>query len=68
MTLLQYEGLIKEGLATLVIPRLDYYRRVDGVVEPAWMPVFYNPQAVLSRDFTSMFLIYAMKMHYRVPV
>jgi tRNA (guanine26-N2/guanine27-N2)-dimethyltransferase len=61
MTLLQYEGLIKEGLATLVIPRLDYYRRVDGVVEPAWMPVFYNPQAVLSRDFTSMFLIYAMK-------
>lgn len=50
--ILSREQLIQEGLAKLVIPRMDEYRRPDGSIEPAWMPVFYNPQAIVSRDVT----------------
>lgn len=50
------EQVIEEGLAKVIVPRFEYYRRPDGRLEPAWMPVFYNPQAVLSRDLTVLFL------------
>lgn len=50
------EEVIKEGLANIIVPRLEQYKRPDGVIEPAWMPVFYNPQAVISRDFTVILL------------
>ncbi|MEM1713725.1 MAG: N2,N2-dimethylguanosine tRNA methyltransferase, partial [Desulfurococcaceae archaeon] len=52
----KHEEVIKEGLANIIVPRLEQYRRPDGVIEPAWMPVFYNPQAVISRDFTVILL------------
>lgn len=47
---------MEEGLAKIAVPKLDLYRRPDGVIEPAWMPVFYNPQAAVSRDLTSVFI------------
>ncbi|MEM4481727.1 MAG: N2,N2-dimethylguanosine tRNA methyltransferase [Desulfurococcaceae archaeon] len=50
------EEQIREGLADLIVPKLEMYRRPDGSVEPAWMPVFYNPQGVISRDLTVSFL------------
>jgi len=55
------EEIIKEGLARLAVPKLEYYKRSDGAIEPAWMPVFYNPQAVVSRDFTIIFLKIVMR-------
>lgn len=51
-----HEEIVEEGLARIIVPRLEQYRRPDGVLEPAWMPVFYNPEAVVSRDFTSIVL------------
>lgn len=54
--LLKREELIKEGLAHLVVPKLELYRRPNGSIEPAWMPVFYNPHGVVSRDLTISFL------------
>ncbi|MEM1761591.1 MAG: N2,N2-dimethylguanosine tRNA methyltransferase, partial [Desulfurococcaceae archaeon] len=51
-----HEEIVSEGLTKLLIPRMDLYRRPDGSVEPAWMPVFYNPEAVISRDLTVLFL------------
>jgi len=50
------EEVIQEGLARLIVPRIELYRREDGSIEPAWMPVFYNPHAVVSRDLTVVFL------------
>jgi tRNA (guanine26-N2/guanine27-N2)-dimethyltransferase len=48
--------LVEEGLARLYVPDLSEYIREDGLVEPAWMPVFYNPSARLSRDITILAL------------
>ncbi|MEM4469743.1 MAG: tRNA (guanine(26)-N(2))-dimethyltransferase [Desulfurococcaceae archaeon] len=56
MKLFDHEEIVSEGLTKLLIPRMDLYRRPDGSVEPAWMPVFYNPEAVISRDLTVLFL------------
>lgn len=44
--------IVREGLAKLLVPNPSLYTRPDGRVEPAWMPVFYNPAAKLSRDIT----------------
>lgn len=55
------EIVIKEGLACLVIPNPELYRRPDGRIEPAWMPVFYNPAAILNRDVTILLLKSLMK-------
>lgn len=54
------EEIIQEGLAKLIVPRIELYKREDGSIEPAWMPVFYNPHAVVSRDLTVVFLKTAM--------
>ena len=56
ITVHRNEEVIKEGLASIIIPRLELYKRPDGSIEPAWMPVFYNPHAIVSRDFTILFL------------
>lgn len=56
MEITKLEEIVKEGLANIVVPKLEHYKRPDGVIEPAWMPVFYNPQAVISRDFTVVLL------------
>lgn len=52
----KFEELVEEGLAKIVIPKRQLYLREDGSLEPAWMPVFYNPVAAISRDFTTAFL------------
>lgn len=54
--LLKSEILVKEGLAQIAVPNPEFYRRPDGKPEPAWMPVFYNPDATPSRDVTVLFL------------
>lgn len=43
---------VVEGRAHLLIPNPDLFRRSDGVYEPSWAPVFYNPRASLNRDLS----------------
>ena len=52
----KFEELVEEGLAKIVIPKRQLYLREDGSLEPAWMPVFYNPVAAVGRDLTTAFL------------
>ncbi|MCD6368358.1 MAG: tRNA (guanine(10)-N(2))-dimethyltransferase [Thermoproteales archaeon] len=47
--------IINEGHARIMVPRLEAFSR-NGVVEPAWAPVFYNPKAKFSRDISILFL------------
>lgn len=49
-----WEEIIEEGKAKLIIPKRTLFLRENGVYEPAWSPVFYNPDAIISRDFTSL--------------
>lgn len=46
---------IREGLVELLVPDFDAYRRPDGVYEPAWAPVFYNPKMGFNRDIAILF-------------
>ena len=50
----EYEE-IREGMARILVPRMDLYRRPDGVYEPAWAPVFYNPRMAPNRDIAVVF-------------
>jgi len=43
---------LTEGRVRLLLYDLSKFLRPDGVYEPAWSPVFYNPAAVFSRDFS----------------
>lgn len=43
---------VTEGKVRLLLYDMSKYRRPDGAYEPAWSPVFYNPAAVYSRDFS----------------
>ncbi len=47
--------VIREGLARLIVPDPNAYRRPDGVYEPAWAPVFYNPRMAFNRDIAVVF-------------
>ncbi len=47
-----WEEIVTEGAAKIIIPRRELFRRPDGVYEPAWAPVFYNPFMRINRDFT----------------
>jgi tRNA (guanine26-N2/guanine27-N2)-dimethyltransferase len=44
--------LIREGNARLYVPNPQLYKRSDGVYEPAWAPVFYNPLMRLNRHIS----------------
>ena len=46
---------IKEGKTKIIIPDPDAYRRKDGVYEPAWAPVFYNPRMRFNRHLAVLF-------------
>ena len=46
---------VKEGLVELLVPDFDAYKRPDGVYEPAWAPVFYNPKMDFNRDIAVLF-------------
>ncbi len=48
--------IVTEGLARICVPNPDLYRRSDGVYEPAWAPVFYNPAMVENRDIATAML------------
>jgi len=48
--------IISEGSVKLVVPSMEKYKRRDGVYEPAWAPVFYNPRMALNRDISVLFL------------
>ncbi len=48
--------IIREGKALLKVPNPEKYRRSDGVYEPSWAPVFYNPKQVLNRDLSILAL------------
>lgn len=50
-----------EGLARLCIPSMDLYGRANGVYEPAWAPVFYNPEMVENRDIAVGTVEYLVK-------
>ncbi len=41
---------IREGRARILAPNPILYMRRDGVYEPAWAPVFYNPRMTYNRD------------------
>lgn len=43
---------ISEGKVRLLIYNPEKYKRPDGVYEPAWSPVFYNPGMIVNRDFS----------------
>ncbi len=47
--------LIHEGLAKILVPKMDLYLREDKVYEPAWAPVFYNPRMRFNRDIAVLF-------------
>lgn len=57
----RWEKIISEGKAKIIIPDPELFRRPDGVYEPAWSPVFYNPIMTVNRDFTSLFLRVAFR-------
>ena len=44
--------IVIEGLAKIVVPDFSKYRRENGVYEPTWAPVFYNPLMKLNRDLS----------------
>jgi len=43
---------VVEGAARILAPNPEIYRRSDGVYEPAWAPVFYNPLMRLNRHIS----------------
>ncbi len=46
----KFESIISEGQAKLATPNPSLYLREDGVYEPSWAPVFYNPRMKHNRD------------------
>ena len=49
--------IVSEGSVEIVVPSMEKYKRRDGVYEPAWAPVFYNPRMALNRDISVLFLL-----------
>jgi len=48
--------LLTEGKVKLKVPNPTKYLRNDGVYEPSWAPVFYNPAQKLNRDISVLAL------------
>jgi len=61
-----WEEIVLEGRAKIIIPRMNSYLREDRVYEPAWSPVFYNPLMRISRDLTSLLMhsLFGEKSYY----
>ncbi len=58
---------IREGKVELLVPDPKAYTRPDGVYEPAWAPIFYNPRMVFNRDITVLFL-YTISKHRNIEL
>lgn len=52
---------VLEGLAKLCVPDIKLYTRANGVYEPAWAPVFYNPNMIENRDIAVAVVNYFIK-------
>ncbi len=48
----EWEEIVTEGLAKIIIPKRELFQRPDQTYEPAWSPVFYNPLMKPCRDLT----------------
>ncbi len=48
--------IVHEGKVKLKVPNPARYLRSDGVYEPSWAPVFYNPVQTLNRDISVLAL------------
>ncbi len=60
---------LREGRAVILAPNPEDYLRPDGVYEPAWAPVFYNPRMSFNRDIAVLFLrVYAKLANRREPI
>ena len=46
---------VKEGKVSVLIPNPKDYEK-NGVFDPSWAPVFYNPKMKLNRDLSVLFL------------
>lgn len=55
---------VREGKAKIIVPNPRLYLRDDGVYEPAWAPVFYNPRMMFNRDLAILILHYYSKNKY----
>jgi tRNA (guanine26-N2/guanine27-N2)-dimethyltransferase len=53
--------LAVEGLAKICIPDPQLYKRENGLYEPSWAPVFYNPKMIENRDICIAFLKMMLK-------
>ncbi len=49
--------IAQEGMARILVPDPKKYLREDGRLEPAWAPVFYNPEMTDNRTLTVMSII-----------
>ncbi|OYT51355.1 MAG: tRNA (guanine(10)-N(2))-dimethyltransferase [Desulfurococcales archaeon ex4484_204] len=52
-----------EGKAKLYVPNPKMYTRTNGVYEPSWAPVFYNPLMTFNRDVSILSLEAALKAY-----
>ncbi len=50
VSLYDWETITIEGKARIIIPNLELFKRPNGIYEPSWAPVFYNPRMKFSRD------------------
>lgn len=48
--------IIREGLTKALVPDLEYFKRPNGLYEPSWAPVFYNPRMEFNRDIAVLFI------------
>jgi tRNA (guanine26-N2/guanine27-N2)-dimethyltransferase len=55
--------LRREGKVLIRVPNPRFYLRRDGIYEPAWAPIFYNPVMTINRDF-SVLTLYTFTRKY----
>lgn len=54
--LYEWDTIVTEGKARIIVPKQEFFLRSDGVYEPAWAPVFYNPVMEHNRSLTVLLL------------
>ncbi|MEM1642804.1 MAG: tRNA (guanine(26)-N(2))-dimethyltransferase [Desulfurococcaceae archaeon] len=54
--LYEWDTIIIEGRAKVIVPRQEFFLRSNGIYEPAWAPVFYNPVMEHNRSVTVLLL------------
>ncbi len=54
---------VREGLVKILVPKLEMYKRPDGVLEPAWLPIFYNPRMRFNRDISVLAISAYLKLY-----